>query len=161
QNRIKFRGEQKIVPFIWAGKAELSDPMQRQPPASFPRLALARYNRRSFRSSWHCSRLGASHHPRTVPDLPRIRAKPHQSFAVFLLLFRLRHAGFFLLAFGDSPPALPKWNDLPWEHLRSKGIVVFRSMTLFCINTDRHAGHLTADNVDRNANLGIEHGKTL
>src|SRR5713226_5197714 len=34
-------------------------------------------------------------------------------------------------------------------------------MTLFCINTDRHTGHLTADNIDRNANLGVEHREML
>jgi hypothetical protein len=52
-----------------------------------------------------------------IEALARIGAKLRESFAVFLLLFGLRHAGSFLLAFGGPPPALPKRNDLPWEHL--------------------------------------------
>src|SRR5437879_13426417 len=107
--------------------------MQRQPPAGFTRLALARDDRRSFRPRWQCSRLGDFHHPRTVPDLTRIGSKLRQSFAVFLLLFGLRHAGSFLLAFGGPPPALPKRNDLPWEHLSGEVIVAFCFMLLFCL----------------------------
>ena len=46
------------MPFIWAGKSELSDPMQRNPPARFTRLALARDNRQPFWSHWHRSGFG-------------------------------------------------------------------------------------------------------
>ena len=75
------------MPFIWAGKSELSDPMQRNPPARFTRLALARDNRQPFWSHWHRSGFGDFHNPRTVPDLARIGSKLRESFAVFLLLF--------------------------------------------------------------------------